>query len=411
MPNHFPLQGSGSGIYTLNVALELCRAGHSVQVITPDHPTKNDASRTLPFKVDTINFKPDESDSHSTDSELDYNFPCFTTHPKSNTTFYELSDKQLVDYLAAWRQHFEAAIKSFKPHIIHAHHVWVTAALANATGLPYVVSCHGTDLMGFKKSPRFRELALEGAKNASSVIAISKQVQTEAMQLYNLPKAKLPLIWNGFGADHFKIIPEATKETVLKQFKIGGHNKPLLSFVGKFTDFKGIDTLLRAAEIYEKKLPGIQTLLVGHGGLWDEMQALIKELNLQGVHCLGHQNQDNVARIYNAADCSIVPSRVEPFGLVAIEALACGTPVIATNAGGLPDFINDSVGALVPVDDHEVLAETVVREIRSKSKETKGPFANHYAFKNFTWKQQVQKMIELYEEAIKSHSITPTPSA
>jgi glycosyltransferase involved in cell wall biosynthesis len=129
------------------------------------------------------------------------------------------------------------------------------------------------------------------------------------------------------------------------------------------------------------------------------------------VHCLGHQNQDNVARIYNAADCSIVPSRVEPFGLVAIEALACGTPVIATNAGGLPDFINDSVGALVPVDDHEVLAETVVREIRSKSKETKGSFANHYAFKNFTWKQQVQKMIELYEEAIKSHSITPTPGA
>lgn len=411
MPNHFPLQGSGSGIYTLNVALELCRAGHSVQVITPDHPTKEEASHTLPFELDTITFKPDDSDSHTIASELDYNFPCFTTHPKSNTTFYELSDKQLADYLAAWRQHLEAAIKNFKPDIIHAHHVWVTAALAKATGLPYVVSCHGTDLMGFKKSSRFRELALKGAKNASSVIAISKQVQAEAMQLYNLPKAKLPLIWNGFGADHFKIIPEATKETVLKEFKIGAYDKPLLSFVGKFTDFKGIDTLLRAAAIYEKELPGVQTLLVGHGGLWDEMQTLIKQLNLQGVHCLGHQNQDKVARIYNAADCSIVPSRVEPFGLVAIEALACGTPVIATKAGGLPDFINDSVGALVPVDDHQVLAETVVREIKNNSKETKGPFANRYAFENFTWKQQVQKMIELYEEAIQNPCSNTTPDA
>jgi glycosyltransferase involved in cell wall biosynthesis len=405
MPNHFPLQGSGSGIYTLNVALELARAGHQVCVIVPGH--KNDLSTPHPsITVQTILFKND----HNKAAELDFNFPCFTTHPDSDTTFYQLSDPQMDAYLQAWRQHLQAAIAAFQPDIIHAHHVWVTAALAHETGIPYIISCHGTDLMGYKAGPRYRELALTGAQNAHAIIAISRQVQAEAMQVYQLPKAKLPLIWNGFGSDHFKILPEITKASVLKEFKLTGSNRPLLSFVGKFTEFKGIDVLLKAAAIYEPLLPGIQTLLVGHGGLWDEMQTRIADLNLQGVHCLGHQDQDTVARIYNAADLSIVPSRIEPFGLVAIEALACGTPVVATNAGGLPDFINESIGALVPVDHHEILAETIVREIKTKSKATKGPRAHRYAFKYFTWKKQVALMIQLYQNALKNTTQAEVPA-
>lgn len=173
-----------------------------------------------------------------------------------------------------------------------------------------------------------------------------------------------------------------------------------LVFVGKFTDFKGIDVLLKAAAIYEKQLPGIQTVLVGHGVLWDDMHALKEQLDLEGVHFLGHQAQDRLARIYNVADVSVVPSRVEPFGLVAIEALACGTPVVATNAGGLPDFINEDVGALVPVDDPKSLADAIISEIENSTKQTKGVYANQYAYENYTWKQQVAKMITLYRQAI-----------
>jgi glycosyltransferase involved in cell wall biosynthesis len=102
----------------------------------------------------------------------------------------------------------------------------------------------------------------------------------------------------------------------------------------------------------------------------------------------------------NVSDLAVVPSRVEPFGLVAIEALACGTPVVATNQGGLPEFVNESVGALVDVDDAQGLAEAVVREIKSDSKSVKGPAAAEYARKGFSWSTQVDKMIELYESTI-----------
>lgn len=395
MPNHFPLQGSGSGIYTLNVATELVRAGHEVLVITPDHaPTEQGLfpSRNIIF-----------SSGENADPELDFNFPCFTTHPRSKTTFYELTDRQINSYLAAWRRHISKAIAEFQPDVIHAHHVWITPFIASETRLPYIISCHGTDLMGYKKGPRYREYALTAARKANAIIAISHQVQADAMETYKLPIEKIPLIGNGFGTDFFKILPGVTKAEVLNEFGIHGGDQPLVSFVGKFAHFKGIDVLLKAAAIYEEHLGPVQTVLVGQGELWDEMQTLTRRLGLKNVHFLGHQNQDVLARIYNAADVSIVPSRIEPFGLVAVEALACGTPVVATDAGGLPDFINNEVGGLVPVDDPESLAKAIIDEIENKTKKTKGVYANQYAYKNYTWEKQVAKMVDLYEKAIDDH--------
>jgi len=395
MPNHFPLQGSGSGIYALNVALELLKAGHEVMAIVPEHRPVDE----YPFETRTIIFR-DPAGAGGGESLLDFNFPCFTTHPHSTTTFAELSDTQMDAYIQAWRQAIGDAVADFQPDVIHAHHVWVTPYIAAETHVPYVVTCHGTDLLGFAQCGRYRELALAGATGAHKVIAISRQVKADVVATYGLTDDRVPLIWNGFGVDHFKLIPDATKATVLTEHNLPATDGPLISFVGKFTEFKGIDVLLRAAAIYEQRLPGAMTVLAGNGQLWDDMHALRDELGLSGVHFLGHQSQDKVARIYNAADVSVVPSRSEAFGLVAVEALACGTPVVATNEGGLPDFINDEVGALVPVDDAEALAAAIISEIEQNTKQTKGPHANHYAYQNFTWKTQVAMMIDLYTEAI-----------
>ena len=142
------------------------------------------------------------------------------------------------------------------------------------------------------------------------------------------------------------------------------------------------------------------TLLAGDGQLFDEMHALRDELGLTGIHFLGHQTQDKVARIHNASGLAVVPSRFEAFGLVAVEALACGVPVVASAVGGLPDFINDEVGALVPAEDPEALAAAIISELEQNTKQTKGPYANKYAYESFTWKTQVAMMIDLYRQAV-----------
>lgn len=418
IPNHFPLEGSGSGIYTQNVARELVRQGHEALVITPSH----EAQDGYPFQVRSILFSPDAEGARSADAEgtgspdseeagsvdaegagsdvrLPFNFPCFTTHPLSTTKYGDLDATQREQYVASFESAITEEANKWKPAIIHAQHLWTTAYVASKLSLPYVATAHGTDLMGFRWYEEWRAMALEGAAKANAIIAVSGEVARDTLDLYEIREDRVHTIWNGFDTEIFKVMP-IERDEVLEEYDLEPGIKYLIAFTGKLAEFKGIDVLLQAAAIYENALGEVSTLIVGDGGLLTSLQAQASELDLQGIHFLGHQAQDKVARIMNVSDLAVVPSRVEPFGLVAIEALACGTPVIATNQGGLPEFVNEKVGALVDVDDAQGLAAAVMREIESDSKRVKGPIAADYARKGFSWSTQVSKMIELYETAI-----------
>jgi glycosyltransferase involved in cell wall biosynthesis len=392
LPNHFPLRGSGSGIYTQNVARELLKLGHEALVIVPDHQE----ATGYPFPVRTILFSSEQAEGGT---RLSFNFPCFTTHPRSNVTFGDLTGEQMRAYVEAFMAAIHEAVVQWRPDVIHAQHLWVTTYCAAQSGVPYVATSHGTDLMGYRRYPRYREMAATGVMGVAKVIAISRQVAQDVRQIYNLDEDKVALIWNGFDANIFKVLPVSRVE-VLSKCGLPPNPPAMVSFVGKLTEFKGVDVLLRAAQRYEQEIEGVITLIVGHGVLDEELRALARELGLKGVYFLGHRPQEEVAHIYNVADVSVVPSRVEPFGLVAIESLACGTPVVATNEGGLPDFINERVGALVPVDDAERLASAIVHEIHSHSKQTKGKWAARYALAEYSWSQQVKHMVETYQQTI-----------
>ena len=395
LTNHFPLEGSGSGIYTQNVARELTKKGHEALVITPAHDEQVD----FPFDVRTILFSPND-EVEGNESRLPFNFPCFTTHPLSNTTFGDLSIAQRQAYVDAFCKATAEAVAEWKPDIIHAQHLWVTGYAARATNLPYVATAHGTDLMGMRKYEEWRTIALEGAAHAFAIIAISKQVAGDTEALFNTPPERIRLIMNGIDEAIFRVL-SLDRKKVLAGYDITGEFKYVVSFVGKLTEFKGVDVLLDAAAIYERDLGGVLTLIVGDGELREALEEQVQHLGLKGVYFLGHQSQPEVAKIYNIADVSTVPSRVEPFGLVAVEALACGTPVVATNEGGLPDFIHDGVGVLVNIDDPGGLADAIMRELRSRAKEKKGPIAAKYALEGFSWSSQVDMMIAVYDEAIR----------
>lgn len=290
-------------------------------------------------------------------------------------------------------------VEAWQPTLIHAQHLWTTAFAASKLGLPYVVTAHGTDLMGFRWYEDWRAMALVGAKKAKAIIAVSGEVARDTAELYGISGDRIQTIWNGFDSGIFRVLP-LERDEVLSEYGLGATAKYLIAFTGKLAEFKGIDVLLEAAAIYERALGDVSTLIVGDGALRSSLQVQAKQLDLKGMHFLGHQPQEKVAKIMNVADLAVVPSRVEPFGLVAIEALACGTPVVATNQGGLPEFVNESVGALVDVDDAEGLAAAIVQEIETDAKRVKGPVAAEYARNGFAWSTQVRKMTEVYESAI-----------
>lgn len=390
IPTQFFLDGSGSGIYVQNIAREFIDLGHEVKVIATDNRPVTDK----PFPVRTIICNEDG------DADLNFNVPFFTTHPKSSQTFYDLSDEQFQRYVDVIGEVLAEEIAAFEPDVVHCQHASIASYHLANLGVPYCITLHGTDLMGFKKEPRFHDYVLQGAEGSYRLISISQQVTAETKELFKVGDDKIVLVHNGYDDKLFYPRSVSRKDVLAKY---GIDEAPyLVSFVGKLAHFKGIDVLIDAAVLYEKELEGVITLIVGQGALRGELEEQVRSLGLKGIRFLGHQSQDSCAEIYSVADISTVPSRVEPFGLVAIEALACGTPVVASNGGGLPDFIDERVGALVTMEKADELAATIVHEIKEDAKATKGRFAAKYAKEGFAWRVPVAKMVRLFDEAIRN---------
>ena len=122
---------------------------------------------------------------------------------------------------------------------------------------------------------------------------------------------------------------------------------------------------------------------------------------MQNVVFVGDQAQENLSKLYNISDVLAVPSRVEGFGLVAVEALACGLPVVATNNGGMVDFINESVGALVDVEDDIALEREITKILYGERTFNKVELAE-YAKENYSQEVVIKQLIDLYKEICNS---------
>ncbi len=390
--NHFPLEGSGSGVYTHNLAKELSDMGHEVRVVYPEHTNveyEGFISRIILF-----------NNGYNEEYDLDFNFPCFTSHPRSNNTFYKLSKNQIYQYVEAFEKVVNQEVKEFKPDIIHAQHLWITPYIASKTDVPYVVTAHGTDLKGFVKDSRYHSYALEGAKKAGKIITISKQVDREVSELYGVDNDKKQMVMNGYDEDLFLPL-DIDRNLILKEFGIDIDYKKIVSFAGKLTHFKGVDVLLKAAKIYERDSDEeVATIIAGNGELYEELNLLKDQLELNNIYFLGHINQNQLVKLFNIADVSTVPSRTKPFGLVAIEALACGTPVVGTNQGGLPDFITSDVGRLVGVGDDMELAYAIIDELIRSDKEERSKGCYKYAKENFSWKHSIVEVEDIYKKVL-----------
>lgn len=397
--NHFPLNGSGSGTYTENVAVHLAKQGHEVCVILPEN-TKDIKVNSV-VRLHPIFFTYKEQIAGA----LPFNFPCFTSHPRSTVTFEDLTEGQLQQYLESFESAILEEVNTFKPDIIHAQHIWMLAALGARTGVPTVITAHGTDLMGYKKWPQFRSFADEAVKRCKGIVTISKDTNSQVLELFAQSKNKTHIIKNGYDTSVF--YPEkANRQEVLAKYNIHTKADHFVMFAGKMTEFKGIDILLKAAKIYENNgLGNVVTCIAGSGELEDSLKKQAKDLHLQNVHFLGHTPHDKLRALYSVADVSTVPSRREPFGLVAIEALACGTPVVATNQGGLVDFITPQVGALVEVDNPKSLSEAIVKEctLTGDERQKRRDFAAKYAFDNYSQEQNTKELIAFYNSVLQQN--------
>ena len=388
---HFPLEGAGTGIYVDSLARSLVKKGHQVKVLSSGHrlPDKS-------YPVEAVLF----NNGENKEFDLDFDFPVFASHPLSKgQKFGELSKTQRQAYFQAFRAKIETGLSEFDPDIVHVHHGWVIASILAELDVPYVITLHGTEYYAFKDYEDYQEDVLRGLHGAEIVMALTEDEKSRATDTYGLDPERITVVTSGTDINMFKPL-ELDKESLLKSYSIEAVDRPVVFFGGRLTDQKGVDTLLRAASIYSKTDGRPITLIAGDGNIRDDLEQLAKELKLDSVYFLGAQNHEQMVKLFNLADVAAMPSIFEAFGLVALEALACGTPVIAGNVGGFARNVNNEIGYLVKPGDYNTLAEKITAFIRDGFKEKVRDKAAAYIRQNFNWDKTVENIEKLYEQVL-----------
>ena len=301
---------------------------------------------------------------------------------------------------------FLKAVKSSK--IVHAHgHPYLTsliaAKLAKRYSKPFVLTQHNTFIEYdsiFDNIERLNDLAVgkETLKEADKIIAVSNATKNYVLSLGAKPE-KVKVLHNGVDLVRFR--PLAGKREEMRR-KLGiSQNSIVVLTVRRLVYKNGIDTLIESANIAVKKNPKIVFLVVGKGPDLNKVQMRIEQLGIENnFRFTGFVKDEDLPFYYNAADFFALPSKSgEGLPLVALEAMACGLPVIATDVGGISEILMEDYGKLVLPNQPELLAKAVLEfcsvDLSSRKLEIRAVMEEKYS-----WDKNVETLIGIYEELI-----------
>ena len=337
---------------------------------------------------------------------------------------HPISKPELVQYIPQFVEgvKYFACEKGIQYDIIHSHY-WMSGIAAAALsdywgGVPIVHMFHTLGEMKNRiartEAEREGEYRINGEKQvlgrADRVIVATLAELTQLRFLYKADQNKMVIIPPGVDVCHFYPIPADEAKAYIGL----SPDARMILFVGRIEPLKGVDTLIQAMACLQLKDSSQLVHLAIIGGdpaaspeqMTAEMARLQKmcdDLWLdQSVVFLGKRDQDKLPYYYSAAEVVVMPSHYESFGMVALEAMACGTPVIASEVGGLAYLVRDGeTGFTIPAEEPDMLCEKLSwllndRNLHQKMSGQAAEYAQDYA-----WENIATQIVEAYEGLIK----------
>ncbi len=320
-----PGQGKSGGmnVYVRQLATALGEMGMKIDIFTREHLDVVNRVETIGPNVRVIHLKAGEPDAQLGD-------------------LYAL----LPDFLEQLNDFREG--EGLEYDVVHSHYwlsAWVGRELSQAINVPHVVTFHTLSLI--KMQSRAGEIEqterpvveAEVMATADHIIAFSPHERDAMARLYGADARKVSLVPCGVDLEVFRPLDQKSVRS-----RLGLNGEKILLYVGRVEPIKGLDLLVETAAQMDSA-EGVRMMVVGadvNGDReMDRVKQLAKERDLEDkIDFVGQVDHDDLPLYYNAADVCVVPSYYESFGLVALESMACGTPVVATRVGGLSTIIH-----------------------------------------------------------------------
>lgn len=250
---------------------------------------------------------------------------------------------------------------------IDSHYVYpdgfAAILLGRVLGIPVFLSARGTDINVFPTYRLIRPMIRWSLKKAAGIVAVSAALREQIVRL-GISSELVKVIVNGVDPNRFFVSDRAAARA---QLGIRQDGEVIVS-VGSLVPAKSHDLLIRAvAQLRSKAGRRTSLYIVGEGPLRNRLKALIDELDLsEQAHLIGGQSNETLQQWFNAADLSVLVSAREGMPNVVLESLACGTPVLATRVGGVPEvLVSEQLGILVE-PSVEAIAAGIERALNSK---------------------------------------------
>ncbi len=365
----------GSGVVATELGLELARRGHEIHFITYSQPVR------LALLNPNVHY-------HEVNVP---EYPLFHYQP------YELAlSSKLVDM-----------VKLYKIEVLHVHYAiphayagYMAKQMLKDEGIdiPMVTTLHGTDITLVGNHPFYKPAVTFSINKSDFVTSVSQSLKDDTLKLFNI-KNEIQVIPNFIELDKIK----KEDKSPCQRSVMANDEERIITHISNFRKVKRIPDIIGIFNKIQKEIPA-KLMMVGEGPEKEKAEHLCRELGIQDkVIFFGNSNE--IDTILCQTDLFLLPSKTESFGLVALEAMACGVPVISSNAGGLPEVNKDGFsGYLSEVGDVDGMAENAMKILKEDAVLTEFKKNALITAQQFDIKKILPLYEDLYQRAIAKYS-------
>jgi N-acetyl-alpha-D-glucosaminyl L-malate synthase BshA len=289
-----------------------------------------------------------------------------------------------------------------KLDLIHAHYAIPHATSAYLAReilkkdhpLKVITTLHGTDITLVGRDPSFMEVTRFSLEQSDGISTVSEYLRDKTVEIFGITKP-VEVIYN-FIEEH----SDQEKRCADLRNRIAPNGEMILSHLSNFRPVKRVEDVVEIAYRVGKKIP-VKVMMIGDGPERSKAEARARELDIsEHVHFLG--KQDDIYLLLSTSDVFLMPSKLESFGLAALEAMACGVPCVSSNAGGLKELIKEGVsGYTAEVGDIDRMSQLVLQIVQDSTiKEKLSRSSRDYALAYFHVNKIVQQYLNLYKNVL-----------